>query len=75
VLLGGTGWTEAACEDMRRFVEANHLPVACAFRYQDLFDKPHPNYVGDVGIAVNPKLAQRVRDADLILPSARGWAR
>jgi len=67
VLLGGTGWTEAACEDMRRFVEANHLPVACAFRYQDLFDNRHPNYVGDVGIAVNPKLAQRVRDADLIL--------
>jgi len=67
VLLGGTGWTEAACEDMRRFAEANHLPVACAFRYQDLFDNRHANYVGDVGIAINPKLAQRVRDADLIL--------
>ena len=67
VLLGGTGWNEAACEDMRRFVEANHLPVTCAFRYQDLFDNRHPNYVGDVGIAINPKLAQRVREADLIL--------
>jgi acetolactate synthase I/II/III large subunit len=67
VLLGGTGWTVAACEDMRRFAEASHLPVACAFRYQDLFDNRHPNYIGDVGIGINPKLAQRVRDADLIL--------
>jgi len=67
VLLGGAGWTDAACENMRRFAEANHLPVACAFRYQDLFDNRHPNYVGDVGIGINPKLAQRVRDADLIL--------
>jgi acetolactate synthase I/II/III large subunit len=67
VLLGGFGWTEAACENLRRWAEANHLPVACAFRYQDLFDNRHPNYVGDVGIGINPKLAQRVRDADLIV--------
>jgi len=67
VLLGGSGWSDSACENLRRFAEANHLPVACAFRYQDLFDNRHPNYVGDVGIAVNPKLAQRVREADLIL--------
>jgi acetolactate synthase-1/2/3 large subunit len=67
VLLGGTGWTDAACDDIRRFVEANQLPVACAFRYQDLFDNRHSNYVGDVGIGLNPKLAQRVRDADLLL--------
>jgi len=67
VLLGGTGWTEAACDDLRRFIEANHLPVACAFRYQDLVDNRHTNYVGDVGIGINPKLAQRVLDADLLL--------
>ena len=67
VLLGGTGWSDAACDDMRRFVEANQLPVACAFRYQDLFDNRHQNYVGDVGIGISPKLAQRVRDADLLL--------
>jgi acetolactate synthase-1/2/3 large subunit len=67
VLLGGTGWTDAACDDMRRFVDANQLPVACAFRYQDLFDNRHPNYAGDVGIGINPQLAQRVRNADLLL--------
>jgi len=67
VLLGGTGWTEAACDNVRRFIEANHLPVACAFRYQDLLDNRHANYVGDVGIGINPKLAQRVRAADVLL--------
>ena len=67
VLLGGGGWNEQACADLRRFAEANQLPVACAFRFQDLLDNEHPNYAGDVGIGINPKLAARVRDADVIL--------
>ena len=67
VLLGGSGWTPQACEDLRVFAEANALPVACAFRFQDLFDNAHPNYCGDVGIGINPKLAQRIREADLVL--------
>jgi acetolactate synthase I/II/III large subunit len=67
VLLGGGGWDSEGCDAMRRFAEANHLPVACAFRFQDLFDNRHPQYVGDVGIGINPKLAARIRDADLIL--------
>ena len=67
LLLGGFGWTSAACDNIKRFAEANYLPVACAFRFQDLFDNRHPNYIGDVGIGINPKLAQRIRDADLIV--------
>ncbi|WP_035627540.1 thiamine pyrophosphate-binding protein [Herminiimonas sp. CN] len=66
-ILGGSGWTPQACADLRRFAEAWQLPVACAFRFQDLFDNTHPLYAGDVGIGINPKLAQRVRDADLVL--------
>ena len=67
VILGGGGWSPGACDDLRRFVEANALPVACAFRFQDLFDNHHPNYVGDVGIGINPKLAERIRGSDLVL--------
>jgi acetolactate synthase I/II/III large subunit len=67
VLLGGGGWNAAACADITRFAEANRLPVACAFRFQDLFDNRHPHYIGDVGIGINPKLAARIREADLIL--------
>ena len=67
VVLGGGGWTREACNDMQRFAEANHLPVTCAFRFQDLFDNRHPNYVGDVGIGINPVLAERVKMSDLLI--------
>ena len=67
VILGGSGWTAEACANMQRFIEANQLPCACAFRFQDLFDNRHPNYVGDVGIGINPVLAERVKMADLLL--------
>ncbi|NMM36963.1 MAG: thiamine pyrophosphate-binding protein [Glaciimonas sp.] len=66
-ILGGSGWTSQACADLRRFAEAWQLPVACAFRFQDLFDNTHALYAGDVGIGINPKLAQRVKNADLVL--------
>ncbi|MCE3263336.1 MAG: thiamine pyrophosphate-binding protein [Pseudoduganella sp.] len=67
VLLGGGGWNDQACADIRRWAEANHLPVACAFRFQDLLDNSHPHYVGDVGIGINPKLAARVKNADVLV--------
>ncbi|MBA3597865.1 MAG: thiamine pyrophosphate-binding protein [Methylibium sp.] len=67
VIAGGSGWDAAAATALQRFAEAWQLPVACAFRYQDRFDNTHKLYAGDVGIGINPKLAQRVRDADLIL--------
>ncbi len=67
VLLGGGGWDAQACQHIAAFALANHLPIACAFRFQDLIDNAHPNYIGDVGIGINPKLAQRIKDADLII--------
>ncbi|SDG67557.1 MULTISPECIES: thiamine pyrophosphate-binding protein [unclassified Duganella] len=67
LLLGGGGWNAQACADIQRFAEANQLPVSCAFRFQDLLDNEHPHYIGDVGIGINPKLAARVREADVIL--------
>src|SRR5215470_4719819 len=67
VILGGSGWDAIACDNLQRFAEANALPVGCAFRFQDLFDNRHANYAGDVGIGINPKLAQRIKEADLVL--------
>jgi len=67
LLLGGGGWNEQATADIRKFAEANQLPVGCAFRFQDLLDNTHPNYIGDVGIGINPKLAARVKEADLLI--------
>jgi acetolactate synthase-1/2/3 large subunit len=67
MVLGGSGWTRQACADITRFAEANALPVGCAFRRQDLLDNNHPHYVGDVGIGINPVLAERVKMADVLL--------
>jgi acetolactate synthase-1/2/3 large subunit len=67
VIAGGGGWTPDSCAALQRFAEAWQLPVGCAFRFQDLFDNRHPLYAGDVGIGINPKLAQRVQQADLII--------
>ena len=66
-ILGGGGWDAKAVDDFRAFAEMMNLPVGCAFRCQDLFDNEHRNYAGDVGIGLNPKLAERVRNADLLL--------
>src|SRR6266705_991229 len=65
-ILGGTVWTREACRDLQAFAQSRGLPVACSFRFQDLFDNRHDHYVGDVGIGINPKLAERVRSADLL---------
>ena len=67
VIVGGSGWDAASCEALQRFAEGWNLPVGCAFRFQDLFDNHHPNYAGDVGIGINPKLARRITEADLVL--------
>ncbi|KXU95696.1 thiamine pyrophosphate-binding protein [Caballeronia megalochromosomata] len=66
VIAGGSGWTLDATGDFARFVEQWQLPVGCAFRYQDTLNNEHPNYAGDVGLGINPALAARVRDADVL---------
>ena len=67
VIAGGTGWTPQSAQALQRFAENWKLPVGNAFRFQDIFDNHHPQYAGDVGIGINPKLAQRIRESDLIL--------
>ena len=67
VIAGGAGWTPQSAQALQRFAENWKLPVGNAFRFQDIFDNHHPLYAGDVGIGINPRLAQRVRESDLIL--------
>ncbi|WP_029002661.1 thiamine pyrophosphate-binding protein [Azorhizobium doebereinerae] len=67
VIVGGGGWDAPATRDFQRFVEAFDLPVAAAFRRQDILDNHHPNYIGHVGLGPSPRLVERVRAADLIL--------
>ena len=67
VLAGGGGWTPQAAAALQRFAENWQLPVANTFRFQDTFDNHHPLYAGDVGLGINPALARRVREADLLI--------
>ena len=67
VVVGGSGWDVKTCADFQHFIEMQNIPVGCAFRFQDLFDNAHPNYAGDVGIGINPKLAARIKAADLVI--------
>ena len=67
VIAGGGGWTPQSAQALQRFAENWQLPVGNAFRFQDTFDNFHPLYAGDVGIGINPKLSQRIKDSDLIL--------
>ena len=67
VIAGGGGWTPQAAQALQRFAENWRLPVGNAFRFQDTFDNHHPQYAGDVGIGINPALAKRIKDSDLII--------
>ncbi|MEI2417844.1 thiamine pyrophosphate-binding protein [Orrella sp. JC864] len=67
VMLGGGGWTRQASEDIAAFAQAHDLPVACAFRRQDLLDNRHDHYCGEAGLGMDPRLAARIREADFIL--------
>jgi acetolactate synthase-1/2/3 large subunit len=67
VIVGGGGWSREACEDFRAFASAFNLPVGCSYRCQDLIDNRDPHYVGDVAVGLNPKLAERFKQSDLLL--------
>ena len=67
VIVGGGGWTRDASKRLQAWAEAGGLPVGTSFRCQDLFDNRSASYAGDVGIGINPKLAERVRNADVLL--------
>jgi acetolactate synthase-1/2/3 large subunit len=66
-IIGGRGWSLDARQEIHRFASLWNLPVAAAFRYQDSFDNSAEQYVGDVGLGINPKLKSAIHDADLIL--------
>ena len=67
LLAGGSGWDAEAAAALQRFSENWQLPTGCGWRFQDTFDNRHPLYIGDVGIGINPKLAARILQADLVI--------
>ena len=66
-IIGGAGWSARAAASFGTWAERAALPVAAAFRRQDALPNTRPVWAGNLGYGPNPKLAQRVRDADLLL--------
>jgi acetolactate synthase I/II/III large subunit len=67
VIVGGSRWSEAATERLKRFVERFDLPVATTFRRQSLVPATHPNFAGDGGLGMSADLEASIRAADLVL--------
>ena len=67
MMLGGSGWDARACDSIQIFAENCGLSVCVSFRAQDIFDNTHPNFIGELGLGVNPKLVEWVRSADLLI--------
>lgn len=67
VIVGGPGWSRDVQKKVEAFSERFDLPVAAAFRFQDYIDNRHPNYVGHAGIGLDAKLADAIRNADVLL--------
>lgn len=66
-IVGGAGWNAKAREHFQAFAEKIGLPVATAFRRQDAIDPTSPVYAGNLGYGPNPKLVERVKQADFVL--------
>ncbi|MBA4805905.1 MAG: thiamine pyrophosphate-binding protein [Brevundimonas sp.] len=67
LVLGGSGWTDAAATAIADWSGRLGLPLALSFRRKDLVSNDRSNYAGDLGLGCNPKLTARVKAADLIL--------
>ena len=67
IVAGGSTWSQAASDALRRFAEANHVPVTTAFRDQDAFDNRSGAFAGYLGLSSSPKTRKLVDSSDLIV--------
>ncbi|HUG44997.1 MAG TPA: thiamine pyrophosphate-binding protein [Sphingomicrobium sp.] len=66
-IVGGADWSPRAAHHFANFAYRFGIPTAAAFRRQDAIANSCGVYAGNLGYGPNPKLQQRIREADLIL--------
>ena len=66
-IVGGADWSPRAGHHFGNFAFRHGIPVAAAFRRQDAVPNTCGVYAGQLGYGPNPKLQQRIRDADLVI--------
>ncbi|MFP3605866.1 thiamine pyrophosphate-dependent enzyme [Paraburkholderia sp. SIMBA_053] len=67
IIVGGTGWQRASLETLAALARRHVVPVATTYRRRDLIDHDDAVFVGEIGIGIDPALARRVREADLLI--------
>ncbi|MEM0934723.1 MAG: thiamine pyrophosphate-dependent enzyme [Pseudomonadota bacterium] len=67
IVAGGSGWSQAAADDLAQLSAALDVPVAVPFRRQDYLDNRDPGYCGDLGVGQNPALGRLLSEADAVL--------
>ncbi|MBC7984517.1 MAG: thiamine pyrophosphate-binding protein, partial [Candidatus Obscuribacterales bacterium] len=67
MILGGTGWNDAALARLASWAEQIELPIALSWRRKDLLDNNHPCYAGDLSIRPSAGLNERIKAADLVI--------
>jgi acetolactate synthase-1/2/3 large subunit len=67
VVVGGAPWSAEAHGALSAWCTESALPVASGWRRQDYVDNSSAAYVGHLALGADPRLAQRVRDADVLL--------
>ncbi|WP_260482288.1 thiamine pyrophosphate-binding protein [Sphingomicrobium flavum] len=66
-IIGGADWCPKAGSYFATFAARYGIPVAAAFRRQDALANDCSVYAGQLGYGPNPKLQQRIREADLVI--------
>lgn len=67
IIAGGGVKLARAEEELKQFAEAYSLPVMAAFRRHDVFPNDHSLYVGHLGMGIDEKIVQTVKEADLLI--------
>ncbi len=67
IMLGGSRWSGEAGISLSGWAESSGIPIVTAFRRQDYIDNTAPAFVGYAGIGADPKLGERVAQADVLL--------
>jgi acetolactate synthase-1/2/3 large subunit len=67
IVVGEGAWSAQAGEDVVTFAQGADIPVAASWRCQDYVDNTAPVYAGHAGLAMDPALSARIRDADVLV--------
>lgn len=67
LLVGGSGWTKEAQQQIAAFAARFDLPVGVAWRRLECYDQQDPQFVGHVGFAMHDALRQQLCESDLII--------